>query len=91
MKYYKFIDENTPPKRAPYPLVIDGEINCTTSESVYNSQGYYRLEVEPYPETAEYSYIPYYEQATPDRLYHIQRWKQRDKNYLETTEGGEEI
>ena len=59
MRYYELIDRLTI-SPAPKPLRIDGQDIFTTDETIYNENGYYRLEREDYPED-EKAYSPYYE------------------------------
>ena len=59
MRYYELIDRLTI-KNAPRPLRIGDEDIFTTDETIYNANGYYRLEREEYP-TDEKEYTPYYE------------------------------
>lgn len=87
-KYYKFINQNKI-EQAPRNLLVtkdvDGEernfINANPSESVYNEQGFCRLESDEYPNDTEYNYIPYYEQ---DGLIIRQRWERVAINLIET-------
>ena len=58
MRFYELITR-TQIKSAPYPLRIDGQDIFTTDETIYNENGYYRLEREEYP-TDEKVYSPYY-------------------------------
>ena len=60
MRYYELINR-TQIKPAPRPLRIDGQDIFTTDETIYNENGYYRLEREPYPEDETHYYNPYYE------------------------------
>lgn len=58
-RYYELIDKYTI-RLAPHPLRIEGEDIFTTDETIYNENGYYRLEREDYPQD-EKEYSPYYE------------------------------
>ena len=59
MRFYELITR-TQIRLAPYPLRIDGKDIFTTDETIYNENGYYRLEREEYPQD-EKVYSPYYE------------------------------
>lgn len=82
---YKFISKNelqSAPKRLSVTREIDGEmrscINLSPSEKVYNAQGYYRRQFTPMPDDG-YQYTSYWDEATPDRPYHLQCWEQGEK------------
>lgn len=60
MRFYELITR-TQIKSAPRPLRIDGKDIFTTDETIYNENGYYRLEQEPYPKDETHYYNPYYE------------------------------
>ena len=68
--FYRIIDKHTIEK-APRPLKIDGKDVFTNDEVIYNSQGYYKLEREEYPDDGR-EYIPYYE--LEDNII-IQKWE----------------
>lgn len=51
--------ENNTIKRAPSPLLVDGKHIFTTDETIYNAQGYYRLQTADYPDDNN-SYEPQY-------------------------------
>jgi hypothetical protein len=56
--FYKLIDKTTI-RKAPKPLKIDGKDVYTTSEQIYNDNGYYRLEQNEYPQDEKH-YSPRY-------------------------------
>ena len=71
VKFYESISR-TEIKPAPRPLRINGEDIFTTSEEIYNDNGYYRLEIEEYPQD-EKTYSPYYEMGVGVIL---QKWEE---------------
>jgi len=75
VKYFELINRNTI-KPAPNPLRIDGRDIITTYEAVYNANGYYRVEREPYPDDTEYICTPYYELKNNVIT---QKWEQGEK------------
>ena len=60
VNFYEFISREQI-KNAPHPLHIGDEDIFTTDESIYNENGYYRLEREEYPQDETHYYTPYYE------------------------------
>lgn len=51
--------ENNTITRTPSLLLVDGKHIFTTDETIYNSQGYYRLQTADYPND-DNSYEPQY-------------------------------
>ena len=56
--FYKLVDEKRI-KSAPNPLLIDGNDVFTTSEEIFNTQGYFKLEISEYPQDGDV-YEPQY-------------------------------
>lgn len=56
--FFKFIDNYTVEK-APRPLKIEGKDVFTTSEEIYNEQGFYRVVNAEYPNNGK-PYRPIY-------------------------------
>ena len=73
--FYKLINERTLEK-APRPLKINGRDIFTTSESIHNEAGYYKLVRTEYPDS-DGSYIPLYEKVGNEI---ITRWEKTEFN-----------